>query len=166
MYCDDIRQLYKHVQTSSRNPYDNHPYSSDVIRNIKDAFVRLQRQAVYRDDLDDEPAEVVPYSSHLSRRLTDLMAALYHPNNIERFKRASDAQFSVFVAELARVGVLSDNERARMVTQADLDHKKVFLVDLLKLKIDNDPRQIDTPQGRLSQIAVSTTMVYNHIFGE
>lgn len=61
--------------------------------------------------------------------------------------------------------VLSHLQLDQVDAQPDLDQQKFFLVDLLVQKIDNDPHHTDTQQGRLSQITVSTTMVYNHIFG-
>ena len=119
--------------------------------------MRLKSNTISMADFDDGgPDEVVPFSSHLSQKLADLMSKLHYPNDLELFRGASDAQFSVFIQSLHWVGVISSNDRTRVESQSTLVEQKALLVDLLLLKIDQDPcgehklRDFKTPYLRSS----------------
>ena len=163
VYCDDIRHLYQHVQTSTKNPYTNLPYSPDVIRDIEATYRRLRPLTTTMIDFDDEP-EVVSFASNLTRKLADLMSRLYYPNDIERFRGASDVQFSAFVRSLQAVAVISSNDRDWVESPPTVDARKLRLVELLILKIDNDPHRVQTSHGELSEVAVEVSDVYNRTF--
>ena len=163
VYCDDIRHLYEHLKTSSKNPYTNLPFSQEIIRNIQASYMRLKSKTVSMADFDG-PDEVVPFSSRLSQKLADLMSKLHHPNDLELFRGASDAQFSVFIQSLHRVGVISSNDRTGVESQRTLVEQKALLVDLLILKIDQDPNRQETTHGPLSRVAIEVSNVYNDIF--
>ena len=165
VYCDDIRHLYEHLKTSSKNPYTNLPLSPQIIRDIRASYMRLKSNTTSMADFDDgEPDEAVPFSSLLSQKLADLMSKLHYPNDLELFRGASDAQFSVFVQSLHQVGVVSSNDRTRVESQGTLAEQKALLVDLLILKIEQDPHRQETTHGPLSRVAVEVSNVYNDIF--
>jgi surface protein len=165
VYCDDIRHLYEHLKTSSKNPYTNLPLSPQIIRDIRASYMRLKSNTISMADFDEgEPDESVPFSSRLSQKLADLMSKLHYPNDLELFRGASDAQFSVFVQSIHQVGVISSNDRTRVETQRTLAEQKALLVDLLILKIDQDPNRQETTHGPLSRVAIEVSNVYNGIF--
>ena len=164
VYCDDIRHLYRHVQTSTQNPYTNRPYSPQIIDDIKATYRRVQTTARSMADFDDDEPHLVSFSSHLTRKLADLMSRLYYPNNPELFRGASEVHFAVFVQSLHDARVVTANERARVDGQSTLDERKALLVDLLILKIDQDPEQVPTSHGPVSRVAYEASEVYNNLF--
>jgi surface protein len=171
VYCDDIRSLHKHVNLSDspQNPYNRQPYSPVLVDDINTSYDRLDRRVVHLVDFDyDDLDNVVafPFEARFSQKLAALMLRLIHPAGPERLRDASADVWDGFLVALWDEEVLSDRQLDQVDAQPGLDQQKFFLVELLVIKIDNDPNQIDTAQGRLSQIAVSVTDVYNHIFGE
>jgi surface protein len=165
VYCDDIRHLYEHLKTSSKNPYTNLPFSPAIIRDIQASYTQLKSITTSMADFDDgETDEAVPFSSRLSQKLADLMSKLHYPNDLELFRGASDVQFSVFVQSLHQVGVISSNDGTRVESQRTLAEQKALLVDLLLLKIDQDPNRQETTHGTLSRVAIEVSNVYNDIF--
>ena len=169
VYCDDIRSLHKHVSLSDspQNPYNRQPYSPELVEDINASYDRLQRRVVHMGDNDDDylANAPLPFEARFSQKLADLMSRLFHPTGPERLRDASADVWEGFLAALFDEGVLSNLQLEQVDAQLDLDQQKFFLVELLVIKIDNDPHHIDTPQGIISQIAVSVTNVYNHIFG-
>ena len=163
VYCDDIRHLYEHVRNSTKNPYTNLPYSQQIIDDIRATYRRLRATTRSMADFDEDE-EVVSFSSNLSRKLAELMSKLYYPNNPELFRSASEVHFSVFVQSLQDFGVISTNERAMVDGQSTLDERKALLVDLLILKIDQDPDQQPTSHGPVSRVAYDASEVYNNLF--
>jgi hypothetical protein len=170
IYCEDIRSLHKHVNLSQspQNPYNRQHYSPELVEDINTSYDRLQRRAVHMDDFDDDHLANAPlqFEARFSQKLADLMSHLFHPVGPERLRESSADEWDGFLEALFDEGVLSDRQLDQVDAQPDLDHQKFFLVELLVIKIDNDPHHIDTPQGILSQIAVSVTNVYNKFFGE
>ena len=168
VYCDDIRSLHKHVSLSDspQNPYNRQPYSPELVDDISASYDRLQRRVVHMGDYDDGDLVNVPlpFEARFSQKLADLMTRLYHPVGPERLRGASADVWAGFLDALVDERVLSLNERSQVDAQPDLDQQKYFLVELIALKIDHDPRQIQTPQGALSQIAYWTTIVFNRVF--
>ena len=163
VYCDDIRHLYEHVRNSTRNPYTNLPYSQQIIDDIRATYRRLQATTMSMADFDDDE-EVVSFSSNLSRKLAELMSRLYYPNDAELFRGASEVHFSVFVQSLYDFGVISTNERTMVEDRSTLDERKALLVDLLILKIDQDPDRQPTSHGPVSRVAYEVSDVYNNLF--
>ena len=163
VYCDDIRHLYEHVRHSTNNPYTNLPYSQQIIDDIRATYRRLEATTRSMADFDDDEEDraLVSFSSNLTRKLAELMSRLYYPNNAERFRGASEVHFSVFVQSLRDSGVISTNERARVDDQSTLDERKALLVDLLILKIDQDPDRQPTSHG---PVAYEVSDVYNSLF--
>ena len=84
-------------------------------------------------------------------------------NNPELFRGASEVHFSVFVQSLQDFGVIPTNDRARVDGQSTLDERKALLVDLLILKIDQDPDQQPTSHGPVSRVAYDASEVYNNL---
>jgi surface protein len=169
VYCDDIRSLHKLVNSSDspQNPYNRQPYSTGLVEDINTSYDRLDRRAVHLADFDeDDNVVALPFEARFSQKLADLMSRLCHPAGSERLRDASADVWEEFLVALWDEGVLSNIQLDQVDAQPDLDQQKFFLVELLVIKIDNDPHHLDTPQGRLSQIAFSVTEVYNHIFGE
>jgi hypothetical protein len=168
VYCDDIRSLHKHVKLSHspQNPYNRQPYSTALVEDINASYDRLKRRSVHLDDFVDKDEPVyVPFAARFSQKLADLMSRLYHPVGPERLRGASEEVWAGFLTALVEVNVLSPNERAQVDAQRDLDQQKYFLVEFLARKIDQDPRQLQTEQGVISQLAYWTTSVLNRIFG-
>jgi surface protein len=168
VYCDDIRSLHRLVNSSDspQNPYNRQPYSPELVEDINASYDRLDRRAVHLADFyEDDNLVELPFEARFSRKLADLMSRLFHPVGPERLRDASEDVWDGFLDELWDEGVLSDRQLDQVDAQPDLDQQKFFLVELLVNKIDSDPHHLDTPQGRLSEIAVSVTDVYNHIFG-
>jgi hypothetical protein len=164
VYCDDIRHLYEHVRHSTKNPYTNLPYSQQIIDDIRATYRRLEATTRSMADFDEEDEELVSFASNLTRKLAELMSKLYYPNNADLFRGASEVHFSVFVQSLHAFGVISANERARVEDQSTLDERKALLVDLLILKIDQDPDRQETSHGPVSRVAYEVSDVYNSLF--
>ena len=163
VYCDDIRHLYEHVRNSTKNPYTNLPYSQQIIDDIRATYRRLRATTRSMADFDEDE-EVVSFSSNLSRKLAELMSRLYYPNDAELFRGASEVHFSVFVQSLYDFGVISTNERTMVEDRSTLDERKALLVDLLILKIDQDPDRQPTSHGPVSRVAYEVSDVYNNLF--
>ncbi len=169
VYCDDIRSLYRHANSSDspQNPYNRQPYSPELVEDINASYDRLDRRAVHLADFDeDDNVVALPFEARFSRKLADLMSRLFHPVGPERLREASEEEWEEFLVALWDEGVLSNSQLDQVDAQPDLDQQKFFLVELLVIKIDNDPHHLDAPHGRLSEIAVSVTEVCNQIFGE
>ena len=169
LYCDDIRSLHRHVNDSQapQNPYNRVPFRTQQVQAINASYDQLERRAVHLDDFVHDPSNVqsLSFASQFSQRLADLMIRLSHTPGAEQLRRASAAVFlDVFVESLVAEGVLSIAERNQINAQLDLERQKFFLVELLIGKIDQDPHQIPTAQGNLSQIANRVTEVYNFAF--
>jgi len=167
VYCDDIRSLHKHANStrSPRNPYNRQPYSTALVEDIRASYERLNRRAVHLDDFDGPANAWLSFEERFSQKLADLMVRLFHPVGSERLREASAGLWAGFLNALVGEGVLSDNQRDQVNAQRDLDQQKYFLVEFLARKIDQDPRQLQTEQGVLSQLAYWTTSVLNRIFG-
>jgi len=167
VYCDDIRSLHKHANStrSPRNPYNRQPYSTALVEDIRASYERLNRRAVHLDDFDGPANAWLSFEQRFSQKLADLMVRLIHPVGSERLRDASEDVWAGFLNALVGERVLSNIQRDQVNAQRDLDQQKFFAVELLVHKIDNDPDQVDTPQGRLSPIAVSVSNVVNRIFG-
>jgi surface protein len=170
LYCEDIRSLHKYVRlspsaSSPQCPYNRQPFRPELVDDIKASYDRLNRRAVHLDDFDGPVHAWLSFEQRFSQKLADLMLRLIHPVDSERLRDASEGVWAGFLKALVSEGVLSDAQRYKAQQQADLDQKKFFVVELLVHKIDNDPQHVDTPQGRLSAIAVSVSNVVNGIFG-
>jgi hypothetical protein len=165
LYCQDIRLLHKHVRSSPQCPYNRQPFRPELVDDIKASYERLRRRAVHLDDFDGPVHAWLSFEQRFSQKLADLMVRLIHPVDSERLREASAGVWAGFLNALVGEGVLSDNQRDQVNAQRDLDQQKYFVVELLVHKIDNDPHYVDTPQGRLSEIAVSVSNVVNRIFG-
>jgi surface protein len=164
-YCDDIRTLHEYVQrTPAISPYSREPYDDETIDGIRTAYAHLHASAVHMRDYEDDVPMVVPFQTQLTQKLVELMSKLHYPNDIEPFRNASRVKFFVFVDALQQNGVFSPNDRVRLNEQADLDQQKAFLVDLLRMKIAQDPEQAQTTHGPISRIAHEVTSVYNDLF--
>ena len=170
LYCEDIRSLHKYVRlspsaSSPQCPYNRQPFRPELVDDIKASYERLNRRAVHLDDFDGPVHAWMSFEQRFSQKLADLMVRLIHPVGSERLRDASEDVWAGFLKALVGERVLSDAQRDKAQQQADLDQKKFFVVELLVHKIDNDPHHVDTPQGRLSEIAVSVSNVVNRIFG-
>jgi hypothetical protein len=165
-YCDDIRDLHEYVRSRPRaeNPYTKVPYDEATLGGIRVAYAHVQASAERMDDFDDEPVVALPFQTLLTQKLADLMSKLNYPNDLELFRHASLVRFRDFVDALQQSGVVSPNDRTRINEPADLDHKKAFLVDLLRLKIAQDREQTQTAHGPISRVAYEVSNLYNDIF--
>jgi hypothetical protein len=166
IYCDDIRDLYKHFKMNgNKNPIDRTPIKQSVVNNINEWYNYLTNITVNMLDFD-ETEIILPIRSQLSSKFTTLASKLNYPNSGELFINANTVKLMLFIVELHKEGILSDSELRMLSGFTDINQRKLILIDTLLIKINNDPLRIEIPGQRdpLSAIAINTSNIYNEIF--
>jgi hypothetical protein len=161
IFCDDIRTLYDQVikRKDIKNPYDRTPLSPEVIKSIENTYKKLNDTMVsLKDDQVDD--ERIPLESILTSKTTDLLGLLFHHAPMENFLQSDKDIFREFVMHLEDEHILSNREAEYILGLPNLQAQKIGLVDLLTIKIRNDPNVVDG----FSSMASNITDVYNSIF--
>jgi hypothetical protein len=109
---------------------------------------------------DQEQEQPMSKSSQLSAKATTFVNLLIHPNDINYFKESDEAIFNEFLMYLEDENIVSEREVSQIFSFDDLIDKKIALVDLLTLKIRNDPYVVDG----ISSMSSNITDVYNSVF--
>jgi hypothetical protein len=166
IYCDDIRDLYRHFQTQgAKHPIDRTPVSQRLVRNVDIWYHKLLDTTVTMDDLFTEPEPVWSVSSLLTAKAAEFVSQLNYPNDLTYFTNADLSKTTAFVDELVLEGIMYPAERARLNVITDATQYKLLLIDILLLKFLNDPAQIRLENGQvLSSLAINTSNVYNTHF--
>ena len=161
IYCDDIRAIHKFINqpsTKNRHPIDRMQLSDNVIRNINREYEFFQYKTLPIKEEDEE--ESMSIQSLLSSKTTNLLSKLIHPNSASLFINCDESLFFLFLNNLLLEHVISANQIRHIVNQPSLINKKILLVDLLILQIDNDQNVYDG----VSQISTIVSEEYNKIF--
>jgi hypothetical protein len=162
IYCDDIRDLYKHFETNgAKHPIDRSTLNTHLVNRVFKLYAKLAMSTNTMNDIDTE-VQAIPESSILTSKLTDFISKLNYPNNQEYLKNAPLEQVHNFVELLVEEGILSNTEKRMLSIYTDPTKYKIHLIEMLLVKIKNDPQQING----LSTIAINTSNVYNEIFNE
>jgi uncharacterized cysteine cluster protein YcgN (CxxCxxCC family) len=166
VYCDDIRDLVQHFETNGNtHPIDRSPIQQRFVDRIKHKYRFLQQTTNTMEDFNIITPQL-PVSSILSSKATTFASKLNYPNDISLFINADKQLIQTFVAELVQEGILSRQEAVSMTVVNDLTSYKITLLELLLVKIKNDPQQIIILNSRtpLSSVAINITNIYNSIF--
>lgn len=161
IFCDDIRTLYDQVikRKDIKNPYDRTPLSPEVINSIENTYKKLKDTMIsLKDDQADDFH--IPLESILTSKTTDLLALLFHHAPMENFLHSDKDIFRDFVIHLEYEHILSNREGEYILGLPNLQAQKIGLVDLLTIKIRNDPDVVDG----FSSMASNITDVYNSVF--
>jgi hypothetical protein len=113
--------------------------------------------------LKDQNSKNVPISksSILTAKATTFVSLLIHPNPIDNFLKANLNKLNLFIIQLQQRDIISFRELQRISGKTmTLIEKKIALVDLLTLKINNDPFVVDG----ISSMSSNITDIYNQIF--
>jgi hypothetical protein len=166
LYCDDIRDLYKHFQTSgASHPIDRTPVKQRLVSQVNEWYTYLTTTTNTLEDLFTAPQAVLSQSSLLSSKAADFASKLNYPNSLETFINADNTMLSLFTEELIAENLLSRQEKSTLSVLQDVTQYKMTLMEMLLLKIRNDPQQITLPNGsRLSTVAINLSNVYNNHF--
>lgn len=165
VYCDDIRSLYQYfiIDGNTKYPLDRLPVSKKLLKLINYEYNHLKTVTNTMEDLN------VPYTppskeSTLSRLTTDFTSLLNYPNDANYFKNSSMNIFNGFLQLLVNEELISLNEYRQINKSDNLIDKKINFLNIIVLKIKNDPDQIQTSQGVLSTLAINISNVYNYTF--
>lgn len=166
IYCDDIRDLYRHFKTQgAKHPIDRTTVSDRLIRNVVYWYQKLNDTTTTMDDLFTEPEPVLSASSMLTSKATEFVSQLNYPNSVTFFIDADLREMKAFVDELVTENIIFPAERARLNAIDDATQYKLLLIDVLLLKFRNDPAQIRLANGQtLSSLAINASNVYNNHF--
>lgn len=165
LYCDDIRDLMTHLKINGpTHPIDRTPLSTKVVHQIQMFYNALAEKVTTMDDFD-EPVEMST-KSILSSKMSQLASKMNYPNDISLFINATNPSIKMFVSKLVDENIITSQERMSLQVLQNLEQFKITLIELLLLKIKNDPAKIVLPNSRepLSQIAINLSNIYNEIF--
>jgi uncharacterized cysteine cluster protein YcgN (CxxCxxCC family) len=164
VYCDDIRDLQRHFNTNGeKHPIDRSPVSQDLVNQVNYWFHHLSNTTNSMKDFDSEPVEL-PASSILSSKAAAFASLLNYPNNIHHFITADSQTIKRFIEKLIEENLMSRVERAKISVINDITSYKSTLLDMLTLKIKNDPATILVGDRILSTVAINISNVWNEIF--
>jgi hypothetical protein len=166
IYCDDIRDLYKHFKIQgARHPVDRTPVSQNIVTNVMEMYKTLEYTTRSMEDFFTEPEPIMSQSSLLSAKVAELAAHLNYPNSLENFKKAELSKVTEFVDALIRESLMTSNERSQLSILRDPVTYKMTLIQMLISKIQNDPAVITlTDNSTLSTVAINVSNVYNEFF--
>lgn len=167
IFCDDIRDLYKHFQINgNKSPFDRSIVKQSLVNNVSTQINYLKYSTAnnMEDLLGFDP--VISLKSQLSNKFTDLSSKLNYPNSSLLFINANEEQIKEFVTRLLVENILTINDVRQLSGFTDVERQKLILIDMLLLKIQNDPQQIQIPGSNdpLSEIAINLSNVYNDVF--
>jgi hypothetical protein len=164
IYCDDIRDLKTHFDTSgAHHPIDRSPVSQQLVNSVYKWYNNLQKSTISMKDVDEE--QVYIPVNNLSSKLASFTSLLNYPANIHLYSSSQRQTIDIFVNELVKENILYTSEKNNLERLTDLTSYKIALLDTLQLKIMNDPEYIIVGNNRLSTIAINISNVWNEIFG-
>lgn len=160
IWCDDIRALYEYVvkRKVTKHPFDRTELSSKLVKIIKRTYENLKNTMISVEEKEQE--QPMSKASQLSAKATTFVNLLIHPNDINYFKDSDETLFNEFVMYLEDEQIVSEREVSQIFSFDDLVDQKIALVDLLTLKIRNDPYVVDG----ISSMSSNITDVYNSVF--
>jgi hypothetical protein len=165
LYCDDIRDLMSHLDINGpTHPIDRTPLSKKVVREVQMFHKALTQKVTTMDDFD-QPIEMSAQSM-LSSKISQLASKMNYPNDVSIFVSANKPSMEIFVNKLVDENIISSADRISLRVLQNLDQYKLTLIELLLLKIKNDPNKISLPNSRepLSEIAINLSNIYNEVF--
>jgi hypothetical protein len=167
VYCDDIRELHTQLQkNNNRHPIDRTKISDKNVERINEWYDYLIKVTNSMEDEEYDDNMLISEKSQLTSKLTNLMSLLNYPNSQELFINADDSKLRKFISLLKDEQILSDNEIMNLSQYTNVNQYKMVLIDMLLLKIKNDPQQVRV-EGRsdpLSSVAINLSNVYNEVF--
>ena len=166
IYCDDIRDLHKHFEINgNKHPIDRSIMKQSVVNRINTWYDYLVNISNNMLDFDEEPV-VISMISQLSSKMANLTSKMNYPKNPSLFINSNKEKFDEFLDELNKESIINSSEKITIIGLEDLNRKKLVLIDMLMLKIMNDPQQISiTGQlNPLSAIAINLSNIYNKVF--
>ena len=166
IYCDDIRDLHKHFEINgNKHPIDRSIMKQSVVNRINTWYDYLVNISNNMSDLDEKPV-VISMISQLSSKMANLTSKMNYPKNPSLFINSNKEKFDEFLDVLNKESIINSSEKITIIGLEDLNRKKLVLIDMLMLKIMNDPQQISiTGQlNPLSAIAINLSNIYNNIF--
>ena len=169
IWCDDIRGLHKHLEINgNKHPSFNAQLSRGLVNNINKWYEYLEKTMLTMEDFDEDFQPVISQGSLLTMKLTTLMEKLNYPNSQTLYVNSTEQKFNEFVDLLVVEEILNNSEKRQLEGFTDLSRKKLLLVEILTLKIQNDPQQIIVPGQRnpLSAIAINLSNIYNDVYNQ
>lgn len=167
VYCDDIRELHTQLQkNNNRHPIDRTIMSDKNVERINEWYDYLVKVTNSMEDEMYDDNMLISEKSQLTSKLTNLMSLLNYPNSQELFINSDDSKLRRFISLLKDEEILSNNEIMNLSQYTNVNQYKMVLIDMLLLKIKNDPQQVRV-EGRsepLSTIAINLSNVYNEVF--
>ena len=165
IYCDDIRYLHRHfIENGDTHPIDRTPVSTKLVNVINREYDLLVETTNTMTDTTDESDEPITRQSLLTANTSSFLSLLNYPNSSELFIDSQRDKFRMFLQYLYNEHILTSNEYQEVNSISDLINSKLKLLDIMLLKIRNDPHQVETNSGHLSEIAINTSVVYNDVF--
>lgn len=166
IFCEDIRVLYDQIILSEKkgeedtlNPYDRTPLSQELVQSIKKAYNKLNDTMISLED-EEEQQEKLSLHDILTSKTADLSGLFFHHAPIENFINSDTSIFREFLMYLEDDNIISEREVEHILKIQDLQSQKIAAVDLLTIKIRNDPYIVDG----ISSMASNITDIYNSVF--
>lgn len=167
IFCDDIRVLYDQVIRAelqgddTLNPYDRTPLSPELVNSIKKTYRKLNDVMISLED-EEPQQEKLSLQDILTSKTADLTTLFFHHAPIENFIHSDSSIFKEFLMYLEENNIISEREAGHILDLPDLKSQKIATVDLLTMKIRNDP---DIADG-YSSMASNITDIYNSVFSD
>ena len=101
-YFFDIRELYKHILNSDRNPYDNIKFSRFKLRQIRRIYLRIQNDIGYLS-LNDDYNEELSFDNIISSMKTNLFNTIDHNignSNFSKFNNLTHSELCNLIETL------------------------------------------------------------------
>jgi hypothetical protein len=163
IFCDDIRDLNKHFSINGpKHPIDRSNVGKRLVKNVNDWFEHLTSIARTMEDFGEE--EEIPTNSLLTSKSATLASVLNYPNSISLFINSSSKNLTKFLNLLQEENIISSNDISSLERISSLDSKKTLLVDLLLMKIRNDPEQEIVNGSVISTVQINISNIYNNVF--
>jgi len=166
IYCDDIRAMKTQIDTNKgMHPGFRQPLENTTIVNINKKYDNLLKSTISMLDIDDieQDKSALSPESLLQSQMTNLVLKTNengYINNQQLFINSNQEQYDEFLEKLKTNYLLNEKEIIYVKNFKTLVSQKIKLVELLALKIDNDPNK----EGNLSEIATNLVNTYNEIF--
>lgn len=163
VYCDDIRDLHKHFEINgNKHPIDRSVMKQSVVDNINKWYNYLVSITNTMTDFEEEEAQL-PLQSQLTSRMALLSSKMNYPNSSDLFINSDTDKLDMFIESLISENILTKREKDNL-SQYELQQRKMVLIDMLLLKIKNDPQQVQVGTQILSAIAINLSNIYNETF--
>jgi hypothetical protein len=162
VFCDDIRDLNKHFYINGpKHPIDRSIVDKRLVDNVKEWLKYLTKITRTMEDFEEEE---IPTKSLLTSKSATLASVLNYPNSISLFINSSSIQLTKFLNLLQEENIISSNDKSSLNKINSLDSKKTLLVDLLLMKILNDPEQETVNGNLISTVQINLSNIYNNVF--